>query len=450
MRKLQPVLWTKGTLLTPQHLQAHDRFLEDSLQFWMESLEFSPWGFSQLQFDRESLASGLFTVSAASGVFPDGLLFDIPNADSAPPAKSLLEHFGPNDSVMDVYLAVPAYRERGINVSLPGAFVDARFVAEVSFTRDELRSNVEKPVQVARKAFRLLMESERRQDYSTLRLARIHRTVSGVFHLDDEFVPPALNILASEHLMTIARRLLELLTAKSTELSSMKKEKNYGQAEFFSSESFWQLYAVNSHHPIFRHLFEVRRGHPEQLYAAMLSLAGVLTTFSGDVHPSELPVYNHNELAKCFAELDEKIRFLLETTAKKNYVFLGLNEVHPSFYQTALAEDRFFDRTQLYLGLRADTNRANLISKGPSRIKVAAANHIEEIVRHALNGMELLHVPTATTTTLPTKSNFEYFRLMQTGTVWESIVALRNLGVWIPVELRSPEVELLIVLPRAS
>ena len=41
---------------------------------------------------------------------------------------------------MDVYLAVPAYRDRGINVSLPGGTVDARFIAEVSFARDELRS----------------------------------------------------------------------------------------------------------------------------------------------------------------------------------------------------------------------------------------------------------------------------------------------------------------------
>jgi type VI secretion system protein ImpJ len=450
MRRLQPVLWNKGTLLTPQHLQAHDRFLEDSLQFWLESQQFSPWGLSELQIDRETLAAGLLSVSSASGVFPDGLLFDIPDADPAPPAKSLVEHFGPNDSSMDVYLAVPAYREKGINVSQPGGFVDARFVAEAAFARDELRSDIEKPVQLARKAFRILMESERRQDYSTLPMARIQRSVSGTFHLDETFVPPSLNILASDRLMSIARRILELLTAKSLELSALRKEKNYGQADFFSSESFWQLYAVNSHHPLFRHLYEVRRGHPEELFGVMLSLAGVLTTFSPDVHPSELPVYNHNDLTSCFTELDEKVRFLLDTTARKNHVVIPLNEVQPSIYHAAVAEDRFFEQTQLYLGLRADANRANLIAKGPSRIKIASANQIEDNVRRALNGLELLHVPSGTAATLPVKSNLEYFRLLQTGPVWESIMSLRNIGVWIPVELRPSEIELLIVLPKSA
>jgi predicted component of type VI protein secretion system len=45
----------------------------------------------------------------------------------------------------------------------------------------------------------------------------------------------------------------------------------------------------------------------------MLSLAGALTTFSLQVHPRDLPVYDHDVLGTCFSELDEKLRFLLET-----------------------------------------------------------------------------------------------------------------------------------------
>ncbi len=33
MPALDPVLWTKGTLLTPQHLQAQDRYLDEVLRF---------------------------------------------------------------------------------------------------------------------------------------------------------------------------------------------------------------------------------------------------------------------------------------------------------------------------------------------------------------------------------------------------------------------------------
>ena len=55
MNRLQKVLWTKGVLLSPQHLQTQDRFLEDVLHFQLSALSFAPWGFARLAFDREAL-----------------------------------------------------------------------------------------------------------------------------------------------------------------------------------------------------------------------------------------------------------------------------------------------------------------------------------------------------------------------------------------------------------
>ena len=75
MRLLEPVIWAKGTVLKPQHLQIQDRYFEESLNFKLRALNFRPWGFSTLRIDREALGSGLFSVSEASGMFPDGLLF---------------------------------------------------------------------------------------------------------------------------------------------------------------------------------------------------------------------------------------------------------------------------------------------------------------------------------------------------------------------------------------
>ena len=60
MKRLQQVIWTKGTFLTPQHLQIQDRFLENLLQFQIESLSFRPWGFRTLQITQEGLAAGYF------------------------------------------------------------------------------------------------------------------------------------------------------------------------------------------------------------------------------------------------------------------------------------------------------------------------------------------------------------------------------------------------------
>ena len=72
MRQMQPVLWTKGVLLNPQHMQTQDRFLEDLIGFQLSTLTFSPWGFHRLEIDREALDAGAFALSSAAGVLPDG------------------------------------------------------------------------------------------------------------------------------------------------------------------------------------------------------------------------------------------------------------------------------------------------------------------------------------------------------------------------------------------
>ena len=423
--------------------------MEDSLQFWLESLAFNPWGFRELRVDHEALAAGVFTVSRASGILRDGLLFEIPDADPAPLAKPLGEHFGPNDSSLDMYLAVPQYRERGLNVSIPGAASDTRYLASAVFVADEGSAGMEKPIQVARKGFRLLTDSESRQGYSSLRIARVKRTPAGAFQLDPRFVPPLIDLSASELLVTIARRLYEILGAKSSELSSLRREKNQSLADFTSSEiaDFWMLYAINTNFPAIRHIFEVRRGHPEALFGAMTALATSLTTFSTDVHPRDLPIYDHDDLSACFTVLDTKLRTLLETTVPKNYVAVALKQVQPSTFAGSLAEERFFQNTRMYLAVRADMDRGDLIGKVPRLVKLGAATHIDHMVRRALPGIPLTHTvrPPAG---LPVRMHYEYFNLSQSGEVWESITRARNLAAYIPEEFPSVEVELIILLPQ--
>ena len=147
---MQPVLWTKGLLLNAQQLQAQDRFLEDVIQFQLTTLTYDPWGLHALGVDREVLAGGVFSLAAAAGIFPDGLLFEIPETDAAPPPKPLEEHFRPDQATLDVYLAVPDYRPGGQNVSSAQTDRNTRFRAEVLLRRDENTGLAEKPVQVAR------------------------------------------------------------------------------------------------------------------------------------------------------------------------------------------------------------------------------------------------------------------------------------------------------------
>jgi type VI secretion system protein ImpJ len=451
MHRLEPVIWTKGVFLSPQHLQSQDRFLEESLQFELQALQFRPWGFQRLRIDQAALAAGTLAISEAAGIMPDGLLFEIPQSDPAPAVKPLAGHFAPEVESLDVYLAIPNYRERGFNVASARRDAETRYRAEVETVRDENTGQGEKPLMVARKNLRLLVEGENREGNSTLRVARVRKTAAGLFQLDPRFVPPLLDCQASDYLVSISRRLVELLSAKSSDLSGSRRQKNESLAEFTAADipRFWLLYTVNAAMPVFRHLFETRHGHPEALYAAMLELAGALTTFSLKVHPRDLPPYDHDDLGACFTTLDEKLRLLLDTVVRSNYVSLPLKLVQPSIYATALDDEKYLQRTRMYLAVSADMSQADLIGKAPQLIKICSADGVEHLVQRALQGVPLTHVSTPPGA-ISVKLDYQYFGLSQSGGPWEAVVRARNVAAHVPGDFPNPRLELIIVLPESS
>lgn len=448
MRQMQPVLWTKGVLLSPQHLQTQDRFLEDQMEFRLSALSAWRWGFSTLELDREALEGGAVAVSEAAGIMPDGMPFAVPDSDAAPAPRPLEEVWvGDRESLM-VHLAVPERRAGAANVAM-GQGGSARYRAEVVLRRDENTGGAEKPIQVARKNLRIAAEGENLEGHSTLRLTRILRNESGEYEVDPSFVPPVLDIGASQHLLSVTRRLVELLTARSTTLSSSRRQRSKDLADFGVTDvaNFWLLYTVNTHLPLFRHLLETRRGHPAELYEAMMGLAGALTTFSTDVHPRDLPLYDHREPQACFDDLDVRIRELLGTVVPTHHVSLPLRPTEPSIHATALEEERYLAPTEVYLAVQAETDEAELVRKVPQLVKVSSGDRIETLIRQALAGLSLTHVPDPPGA-LPVKLDYQYFRLDRSGPEWDAIRRARNVAVYLPSDFPAPEAELVLMLPR--
>jgi type VI secretion system protein ImpJ len=286
---------------------------------------------------------------------------------------------------------------------------------------------------------------------SALRVATVQRSVAGTLQVDPKFVPPVLDIAVNDYLMAITRRLVEILAAKSTLLSGTRRQKNLSLAEFGTADiaNFWLLYTINSHFPALQHIFETRHGHPERLYAEMLALAGSLTTFSTQVHPRDLPKYKHDSLSECFSELDEKLRYLLETVVPSNFVSLPLKLIQPSIYATSISDDKYLKNTRLYLAFSAEMTEGDMIARTPYLIKVCSANHIEHLVKQALPGVALTHVPRPPSA-IPVKLNCQYFSLNQSGPAWEAIVRSRNLAAYVPGDFPLPQLEVIVLLPQAT
>lgn len=446
MRQLQPVVWAKGVFLSPQHLQAQDRYFEDNLRLLSDSLGFRNWGFSSLQIDAPGLSEGRLTVSQASAVFPDGLMFDSPASDPPPGARTLDDCFAPGADACIFYLAVPQERAGGINVALHRGSTSTRFYSELQMLRDENSSGVEKPVSLARKNVQILADGENLQGSVLLPLARVERTEAGGYRLDPQYVPPLLNIRGNDLLTGILRGLIETLIARSGQLAGSRRQRNQSLADFSASDiaNFWLLYTINAHLPVARHLLETTHVHPEKLFLEMLSLAGSLTTFSSKIEPRDLPRYDHEQLGTCFSALDTAITELLETVVPSNFVALPLKPLRDSIYATSIDKDQYFENSRPYLAISSDLREADLISRTPALVKTCSATHIEQLIRQALPGLKLTHVPVPPRA-IPVKLRHQYFSLEQNGPAWEAITRARNFAAYVPQEIPNPEMELIFL-----
>jgi type VI secretion system protein ImpJ len=454
MKHLSRVVWNEGMYLAQHHFQIQSRYFEDSLQFAMAHLFFKSYGLAGLELDREALYNGTVSLIHARGVLPDGLPFHMPDSDPVPAPLDVRELFSPTQDSHLVHLTIPAYRLGSPN-SAPvenGAAAHTRYIRETVLVPDETTGGDERPVPIGRKNFRLRLDHQEADGEVTLPIARVRRDGTGHFMYDPDYIPPSLQIGASERLLLLTRRIVEILEAKSTAMERERKAGRKDLRDYASQEvaNFWLLHAVRSSLAPLRHYLELKRTHPEELYTELSRLAGALCTFSLDADPRTLPAYDHERLETCFAELDRHIRTNLEVIIPTNCVTVPLTKVNDFLFVGTVADPRCFGRSHWVLGVRSDRGRAEVISKVPTLVKICSSKHVERLFKEALPGLVLQHL-TSPPAAISPRLGTEYFSIGRSGShttevCWTAISQTHELGVYLPGALAGATLELSVVV----
>jgi type VI secretion system protein ImpJ len=129
-------------------------------------------------------------------------------------------------------------------------------------------------------------------------------------------------------------------------------------------------------------------------------------------------------------------------------VALPLKLVQPTIYATPIEDDKYLVGTKMYLAVNSTLDEAELAKKVPLLVKISSGTQVEQLVRRALPGIALTHM-VKPPGSVPVKLNFQYFSLNQSGPAWEAIGKARNLAAFVPTEIPTPQLELLILLPEA-
>jgi type VI secretion system protein ImpJ len=298
---------------------------------------------------------------------------------------------------------------------------------------------------MGRKNFRLCLDSELDDELVTLPLARIRRDGAGRFVYDRRFVPPLLQVSASDHVMTILHDLCELLDRKNRTVKYRAKGSehlpNYNRGDL---RDFWFLHTINSSLPALRHQLLSKKSHPEELYRELARLAGALSCFSIDGNPRDLPLFSHDDFGACMELLVKNIHDWLELIDRTNLISLPLMPKSPAIFSASINDQRCFDPSRWILGIRSKTTQGNVATKAPQLVKVCSEKFVEELVRRALPGMTLTHlpVPPARLDTVET----EYFGIAKEGRCWDHIIHTKHIGVYVPDDLPDPKLELHVLL----
>ncbi|MGG1946269.1 type VI secretion system baseplate subunit TssK [Trinickia sp. NRRL B-1857] len=440
------LLWGEGLFLRPQHFQQQDAYHEARLFESIRAIQPFNWGLRSVRFDADALANNLLRLSELSLVFPDGTLYAAPLADELPQPVAL-DTLPEGVGEFMFYLALHPLRETGGNCAdeSTDAFV-SRYASKQASVPDQFTDAAVANLTFLKTRVKLISHTEPRAQLHAVPLARLRRTATSGFELDDAFVPPCLAVEASPILHQRLRQLIDALQAKVSALYGFHREPTKNIIEFRSGDiaSFWLLHTANGAVASLVHLLQQPTLHPERLFQELLRLAGQLMTFSKRYALADLPAYRHDDPGAGFALLDTIVRDLLETVISTRYFAIGLDEVRPSFHVGRLDSGKIDEKTTFYLAVSADMPAVELVEAVPARFKVGAPDDVDKLVLSAMPGVRLVYTPQVPPA-VPVRPGACYFAFESRSSLYDRMLQAQSAMIYAPSGINDLKLELIAV-----
>lgn len=404
---MDKVIWHEGMLLRPQHFQQHDRYVQHELKQRTLFGRRHGWGFFQLQLDSQYLQMGKIVLNSATGILPDGTLFDLQSSDQP---LALNVPAGVTDS--RVCLALPLQVGNSVEARrIEQKDVVARYI---SYSRDVTDSNAgehgQTQVMCASQAFSLQLEQDVQANWVHLPICHLlDVSPDGVVRLYQDYQPSILDIQHSDLLSGYLREVISMLSHRGDQLAQrISSAKQLGGSEM---GDFLMLQLINRSEPRLRHLLAEAQVHPEQLYVELLTLYGELATYNGELRrPNKEHGYRHQDLQGCFRSLMQDIRQLLSQVLEQHAIELTLQERKYGIQVATLHDHGLLEHAGFILAARAACDPDELRRTLPNQLKIGPVERIRQLVNLHLPGIRLRSLPVAPRQ-LPYHNGTAYFAL---------------------------------------
>ncbi|WP_268010897.1 type VI secretion system baseplate subunit TssK [Aeromonas veronii] len=418
------VIWREGLFIKPQHFQQQQRHSDYALHARLSALSDYFYGLQSLAINEDYLGFGRIALVGATGILPDGTVFNIPNDDVLPTPLEITDASVANQKV---YLALPL-SVSGVNEVNQGGQVATRLQAHRHDVRD-LHSEGGDVVslEVGRVSLRLMLEREDRSAYASLAIARIlDKRPDGGLVLDPNFMPCSISVSAIPPLKRFLGESAGLVAERARSLS--QRIAAPGQQGVADVAEFMMLQLLNRAQPQLSHLARLGTLHPERLHEALVQLCGELMTFTDESRlPPEFPAYRHDDQQVSFDPVMLALRQALSTVLSPRAVSIQLRKHQYGVMVAMVNESELMQSADFVLAVRARMPQEQLRKQLLQQTKVASSDKIRELISLQLPGIPLLPLPVAPRQ-LPYHAGYSYFQLDRQSPAWQMLAVSNTLA----------------------
>ena len=386
------VIWQEGMLLRPQHLQHNDRYYHQQLN-QTRLLGGDAWGLLTLELNMQYLKLGKLVVNQASGVLPDGSLFDLSTA-----MEPLVLQVPTDAGKQGVYLALPLASGTCLDVRQPEqSDVLARYLScEVEVGDSNVGVDARCRINCARPDLRLLLgEQPGDQRFVKLKVAQVlDATGEGGVILDTAFVPTFIFVQEHGYVASCAKEVVGLLASRGDAIAA--RIRGESTAAGTQLGDFLMLQVINRTELELRHCLSQARVRPEAMFRALVSMLGELSTFASDSKRAHLDVhYQHADQGASFRGLMERVRAVLSVVLEQHAIELTLQPRQYGVLVCPVSELKLLGTATFILAATAQCDAEELRQRLPAHLKVGPVERIRELVNLHLAGIKVKPLPVA-------------------------------------------------------
>lgn len=437
MTTRNPVVWSEGLFVKPQHFQQTSRYLEHYINTRQGSRYW--YGFSALELNQEFLNFGKIAIIRARGIMPDGTLFDIPHDQPPPPPLAIT---GAEAAGQTVYLTLPLRSDGTAQVRWPDTYGNTRYVLQTEEVRDtHSHQGNHVPLDLAVPNLQLALEREDRSAFTGLALGRIlDLRPDGSLLMDTGFYPTGLHLNAIRPLAHFMEEVSTLMQERAKSIA--QRIGSPGQSGVADVNDFNLLQALNRWQHPFRHMARDPDVRPVDAYLACGQACGELITCIDDSRlVPEFPAYQHDSPKASFQMLEQTLRRLLGTVLQPRAISVPLIRQAHGILTAQVNDASLMQSAEFILAVRARMPLEQMRKLFQQQAKVASLQTLQTLIRLQLPGVPLSPLPVAPRH-LPFHAGFTYFQLDRTSEAWHKLIPQQANGFGLHISGDFPDLEL--------